>query len=101
MKNYVSKLNTCQKCCVAYECKCEEIKKCQRELGEPNVCRACGGTWFYTKVRAYVEYVIAEYEVNCMWCEEPVAYWAYGSFDPKYETPEYINLEEIQDDLRN
>lgn len=96
MNNY----NNCSNCCGKSTCHCNKINECTRELGEPNRCPACGGTWFYTKVRAYAEYIVAEYEVNCMWCDEGVAYWAYGSYDPKYEESEYINLEEIQDDIR-
>jgi hypothetical protein len=63
---------------------------CYYEDGSPKMCRHCGHTEFKDITRDFIDFGVpgggppTEIEYKCAACDQPVAYWAYGSFDPAY-----------------
>jgi len=54
------------------------------EDGSPKTCPHCGSKTFIMETKAYVQEHESEIEYICAACDETVAYWAYGYFDPRY-----------------
>lgn len=50
--------------------------------GCPKRCRNCGSTKMTITIRARVANVPSEIEYDCAYCHHPLAYEAYGHFDP-------------------
>lgn len=48
-------------------------------------CQKCGAEAITGRVTAREEQFILEMEFHCATCGEPVAYWAYGHYDPAYD----------------
>lgn len=69
----------CSRCLGNPECVCDDVEHHEHE---PNKCPSCGGDWFAERVTNYVEHIVAEFEVSCVWCHDDVAYWAYGYYQP-------------------
>ena len=70
----------------------ESLKEFYTEEGEPIKCINCGATAIKTKTMGWEANVVSEVQYFCGSCEEIIAYWAYGYFDPSYlpdfkETP--------------
>lgn len=62
-----------------------DITKLYHEKGHPRYCWRCYGHEFREHVRAYGDfYQIFEAEYLCTFCNESLAYWAYGGYDPYY-----------------
>lgn len=52
--------------------------------GTPNYCGECGSKAMTLTVKDTIAHVDCEIQYECADCGEPLAYWAYGSFDPGY-----------------
>ena len=48
--------------------------------GMPLKCENCGCTDFEMYDVMTCQYGYEEYKVKCRYCQEPVGYWAYGSW---------------------
>lgn len=63
---------------------------CYYEDGAPKMCWHCGHTEFNDITRDFIDFGVpgggpaTEVEYKCKSCDQTVAYWAYGSFDPSY-----------------
>ncbi len=56
-----------------------------RKDGSPRRCSNCGSTSFATDVVVAIDYgTPCEEYILCSDCGSTCAFWAYGSFDPKY-----------------
>lgn len=53
------------------------------EDGRPKRC-SCGCPFFHTETKDTINHIVCEQEWFCLNCGRPVAYWAYGAFDPAY-----------------
>lgn len=69
-----------------------KINEFYREDGTPIMCHHCGHEKFKDRVIDRIDAYgpISEFEEICVNCGKIVAYWAYGSYDPRFEN-ELIN----------
>lgn len=55
------------------------------EDGEPLRCRKCD-SWHYSNHKEYtvdsINGIACEVEIRCLHCDNPIGYWAYGSYQP-------------------